>query len=207
VSPPTAGPPDRLPFAAVAGPELGTIMKRLFIIVAGAGAAAAMAAGCSSSSTGSSSTAPSSASSSGGAAMVRTASSSLGQILVDGSGRTLYLFKPDGTGKPTCTGQCSSIWPPETTTGQPQASGVPSGMLGTVTRSDNSMQVTVNGHPLYHFSHDSKPGDVNGQGVQGIWFAVSPCGNPVTSTGVGSSPSSPGGPSSSSAGGGGGYGY
>lgn len=183
-------------------------MNRLVLLAAGAGAAAALAAGCSSSTTASTSTAPSSGGSpsgAGGAATVKTASSSLGQIVVDGSGRTLYLFTPDTGGKATCTGQCAVIWPPDTTTGTPQASGLPASMVGTTTRSDHTMQVTFNGHPLYYFSHDSKPGDVNGQKVQGIWFVVSPSGTAV-STAAGTSPApSPAGPSSSS--GGGGYGY
>jgi predicted lipoprotein with Yx(FWY)xxD motif len=177
-------------------------MNRLAILTVTAGALAAAAAGCSSSGNSSSSGAGGAGAvtvTSGGAAVVKTASSPLGQILVDGSGRTLYLYKPDTGMTSTCTGSCASIWPPDATTGKPQGTGVSASMLGTTTRSDKSSQVTFDGHPLYYFSGDSKAGDVKGQGYQGIWFVVSPSGTAITSAPA---------PSSSSTGGsGGGYGY
>jgi predicted lipoprotein with Yx(FWY)xxD motif len=179
-------------------------MNRLAILAVGAGALGAVAAGCSSSSTPSStpSTSSSPPAASSGAATVKAAGSSLGQILVDGSGRTLYLYKPDTGTTPTCTGSCASTWPADTTTGKPQESGLTASMLGTTTRPDNhASQVTFDGHPLYYFSGDSKPGDVNGQDTMGIWFAVSPSGSAIT-TGHTPAPT----PSTSS-GGGGGYGY
>ncbi|MEY9846070.1 putative lipoprotein with Yx(FWY)xxD motif [Streptacidiphilus sp. BW17] len=191
-------------------------MNRLYVLAAGAAAVAALAAGCSSSSKSSAPSAPASPPASsapstvGGAATVKTAGSPLGQILVDGSGRTLYLFKADTGTTPTCTGSCASLWPADTTNGTPQATGGLSGtMLGTTTRTDDhTTQVTFDGHPLYHFSQDSKPGDVNGQGIQGVWFVVSPSGTAITGT-AGQAPSqtpSPT-PSPSSGGSGGGYGY
>jgi predicted lipoprotein with Yx(FWY)xxD motif len=186
-------------------------MKRFVLLAAGAGAAAALAAGCSSSTTASTSASASSgsaaagASGTGGVASVRTASSLLGRILVDGSGRTLYVFTSDSGGKATCTGPCATIWPPDTTTGTPRASGLPASMLGTTMRPDHITQVTFNGHPLYHFSGDKKPGDVNGQGIQGTWFAVGPSGSALTSASAGGSAPSPS--TSSGGGSGGGYGY
>jgi hypothetical protein len=77
-------------------------------------------------------------------------------------------------------------------------------LVGTSTRSDNTgMQVTYNGHPLYLFARDTKPGDINGQGVTAFgaaWFAVTPAGNQAS----GSSGSGSGGTTSP---GGGGFGY
>ncbi len=171
-------------------------MYRLAIIAVGAGALAAVAAGCSSSSTSSSAGPPTA---SGGAAIVKSASSPLGQILVDGSGRALYVYKADTGMTPTCTGSCASTWQADTTTGKPQASGVSASMLATTTRTDDhATQVTFNGHPLYHYSGDAKAGDVNGQGVNSMWFVLSPSGSAITTTPA---------PSTGSTGGGGGYGY
>jgi predicted lipoprotein with Yx(FWY)xxD motif len=181
-------------------------MNRLVILAVGAGAVAAAAAGCSSSSTSSpaASTSPSASSpaqASGGAAIVKTASSPLGQILVDGSGRTLYLYTPDTGTTSTCTGSCASIWPPDTTSGKPQESGLSASQLGTTTRADDhATQVTFDGHPLYYYSGDAKAGDVNGEGLMSVWFAVSPAGSAITAA---PAPSA----STSTSGSGGGYGY
>ncbi|WP_212516201.1 COG4315 family predicted lipoprotein [Actinospica acidithermotolerans] len=173
-------------------------MNRLALFAVGAGALAAVAAGCSSSTTSTASGSGGSATTSSGAAIVKTASSSLGTVLVDGSGRTLYMFKHDTGSSPTCTGSCASIWPPDDTTGTPQGTGVSSSMLGTTASTTaHATQVTFDGHPLYYYSGDSKAGQVNGQGVQGIWFAVSPSGSAITTTPA---------PSTSSTGNGG-YGY
>ena len=129
-----------------------------------------------------SSTSTSSAAS-GGAAAVDTASvGDLGTVLVDGSGRTLYLFESDTGSTSTCTGTCAGTWPAMTTTGDPTAGmGASASMLGTTTRDDGSTQVTYNGHPLYRFAGDQAPGDTNGQGVGGIWWVVSPAGDPIES--------------------------
>jgi predicted lipoprotein with Yx(FWY)xxD motif len=139
--------------------------------------------------------------SSGASATVGVASSSLGSILVDSTGRTLYLFKADVGTNSACAGACATAWPPLLATGKPTAGvGLTASRLGTITRSGGSRQVTYNGHPLYLFIKDQKPGDTNGQGVTAFgaaWFALSPAGNQISST----PPSSGGGASS----GGGGY--
>lgn len=111
---------------------------------------------------------------------VATASAALGKILVDGKGMTLYLFTKDtkGSGKSVCAGGCLAAWPP--LLGTPKAgSGVDATKLGTLTRDDGSRQVTYNGWPLYFWAQDSKPGDVTGQNVQGVWFVVSPQGDAI----------------------------
>lgn len=117
-----------------------------------------------------------SASSSGNA----TVSVGPGSFLVGANGLTLYLLMRDSAGTSTCTGGCASAWPPLTVTGQPAAgTGVNASLLGTITRTDGSIQVTYNGHPLYYYMGDSAPGDENGQGSGGVWFVVSASGDAI----------------------------
>jgi predicted lipoprotein with Yx(FWY)xxD motif len=122
---------------------------------------------------------------SGKAATVGVANSSLGQILVDSQGNTLYLFQKDTGDKSECSGPCTSAWPPLSASGKPTAgTGVNSSMLGTIQGTNGKPQVTYNGHPLYLYSGDSKPGDTNGQGINAfgaLWYTVSPQGNQITS--------------------------
>ena len=117
-------------------------------------------------------------------AMVKVANTGLGKVLVDSRGRTLYLFTKDSTTKSACSGMCATFWPPLQTGGKPAADpGASASLLGTIKRSDGTSQVTYHGHPLYRFAKDTKPGDVNGEGVTafgGSWFAVSPTGNRVS---------------------------
>jgi predicted lipoprotein with Yx(FWY)xxD motif len=124
--------------------------------------------------------------------VVSTATTSLGRILVDSRGHTLYLFQKDTNGKSACAGQCASFWPPLIATGKPlAAAGAKASLLGTTKRADGRMQVTYNHHPLYTFVKDTKAGQTNGQGLTafgGSWFVVSPAGNQVSSK-----PSNPGG--------------
>lgn len=113
--------------------------------------------------------------------VVTVESTDLGRILVDSSGRTLYLYAPDKKNQSTCYGQCAAFWPPLLTPGAPRAAhGVRASLLGTTRRKDGKLQVTYAGHPLYHFSEDTAPGDVKGQGLQNIWYALSVAGARVT---------------------------
>ena len=128
-------------------------------------------------------------------AVVKTASNKqFGAFLVDGAGRTLYIFTVDANGKDTvCTPQgpygaeCPAIWPPLTSAGAPRAgSGVKASLLRVYTRRDGKHQVTYNGHPLYYFHGDpntppgdKKPGDTRGQGLFGQWYVLSPNGTPI----------------------------
>jgi predicted lipoprotein with Yx(FWY)xxD motif len=118
-------------------------------------------------------------------ATVRVANSRLGRILVDSSGRTLYLFKADVGMRSACFGACATAWPPLRTGGKPAVhSGARAALVGSTKRSGGARQVTYNGHPLYLFIKDHKPGDVTGQGVTAFgaaWFAVSPAGKPISS--------------------------
>jgi predicted lipoprotein with Yx(FWY)xxD motif len=121
---------------------------------------------------------------------------SLGKVLVDSQGHTLYLFEKDtGTGS-TCFGACASAWPPLRATGKPTVgSGANASIIATKPRPDGKPQVTYNGHPLYRYAADQKPGDATGQGLSAFgaaWFALSPAGNqvsgqPTSSSGYGGS--------------------
>jgi predicted lipoprotein with Yx(FWY)xxD motif len=107
----------------------------------------------------------------------------LGSILVDGSGKTLYVLTKDTPNTSTCYDGCSQLWPPlVASSGSPNAgAGVDGSMIATAIRTDGTTQVTYNGWPLYYFSGDKAPGDTNGQGLKSVWFAVSADGNPVKS--------------------------
>jgi predicted lipoprotein with Yx(FWY)xxD motif len=104
----------------------------------------------------------------------------LGEILVDGQGRTLYLFEKDQGSTSTCSGSCASVWPPLTTSGATQAAtGASSALIATTARNDGKTQVTYQGHPLYYYVGDNNPGDTNGEGIDqfgGGWDVLSPQG-------------------------------
>jgi predicted lipoprotein with Yx(FWY)xxD motif len=113
--------------------------------------------------------------------VVTLGSTDLGRILIDGRGRTLYLYTPDRKATSTCYGQCAAFWPPLLTAKKARgAHGVKSSLLGTTKRKDGKLQVTYAGHPLYLFAQDAAPGDVFGQGLQNIWYAVSAVGAKVS---------------------------
>ncbi|ADI15273.1 COG4315 family predicted lipoprotein [Truepera radiovictrix] len=108
-------------------------------------------------------------------------SDTLGAHLVDGEGMTLYLFLNDSEGVSTCEGECAANWPPLLTDGNVVAGeGVDPELLGTTERSDGSLQVTYNGWPLYFWVQDVAPGDATGQGVNDVWYVVSPEGEAIT---------------------------
>ena len=116
-------------------------------------------------------------------ATVGPANSDLGKILVDSQGRTLYLFKADAGTKSTCFGECANDWPPLRAAGKPAGTGASASVVGTTARSDGKPQVTYQGHPLYLFEGDQKPGDTNGQGITAFgaaWYALTPAGNQVS---------------------------
>jgi predicted lipoprotein with Yx(FWY)xxD motif len=111
-------------------------------------------------------------------ASLMVADSSLGEIVVDGEGMTVYMFDNDTQGGDgsACEGDCAANWPAVTTdTEMPEVEGV-TGEVGTITGVDGGMQVTLNGWPLYYFAGDMAAGDVNGQGVNDVWWVLSPDG-------------------------------
>ncbi len=113
--------------------------------------------------------------------VLSTRSTSLGTVVVDGNGMTVYEFGKDTMGATTsaCTGSCATVWPEvHAGSGTPQVSGV-TGTVGTIVGTDGQKQVTLNGWPLYTFVHDKAPGDTTGQNFQGLWWALTPAGQRV----------------------------
>ena len=114
---------------------------------------------------------------------VGTAKSSLGRILIDAHGRTLYLFEKDRRGHSACSGTCATYWPPLLTKSKPTAgNGTRQSLLGMTPRSDGTLQVTYAGHPLYRFVQDTKPGQTTGQDLHDFgagWYVVSPAGKKI----------------------------
>jgi predicted lipoprotein with Yx(FWY)xxD motif len=112
--------------------------------------------------------------------VVSTAKTSLGRILVNSRGHTLYLFGKDRNGKSACSGQCATFWPPLIANGKPRvAGGAKASLIGTIKRADGRRQVTYNHHPLYTFVKDTKKGQTQGEGLSAFgakWYAVSPAG-------------------------------
>jgi predicted lipoprotein with Yx(FWY)xxD motif len=100
---------------------------------------------------------------------------------VNSKGLTAYYFDVDkaNSGMSACTGACATTWPAITTSSAtPTVKGV-TGTLGEITDPAGAKQITIDGRPIYTFASDSKPGDVNGQGVQGVWHVVSPSGSEI----------------------------
>jgi predicted lipoprotein with Yx(FWY)xxD motif len=172
-------------------PSRSGVLRRPLVALVALAAVGVLAAGCGSNGSGSggmggyssSGTAPAS----GGASSVATVSAtstSLGMILVDGSGRTLYLFEKDQGDRSACASACVAAWPVDHTTAPPKAgSGAKASLLGTIKRGDGSTQVTYDHHPLYYYSGDSQPGQHNGQGLNAFgakWFVVGPAGGAVS---------------------------
>ena len=174
-------------------------MRRPVVGLLALAAAGAIAAGCSSGNSGSGGSGGSSSGGGGGIyggggssptsgqsgpATVSTASTTLGSILVDGKGRTLYLFQKDQPNQSACSGACVSAWPVDPSSGTPKAgSGVKASLLSTIKRTDGSTQVTYNNHPLYYYSGDTQAGQLNGQGLNAfgaLWYVVGPNGARVT---------------------------
>jgi predicted lipoprotein with Yx(FWY)xxD motif len=120
--------------------------------------------------------------------VVSTATTSLGRVLVDAHGHTLYLFGKDRNGKSACSGACAAAWPPLIATAKPRAgAGAAASRLGTTRRADGRLQVTYNHHPVYTFVKDTKKGQTNGEGLTafgGTWDAVSAAGAKVQKRGA-----------------------
>lgn len=156
--------------------------KRLMILVPAALLLAL--AGCSSGSPApgaSSGQASGSSTQAASSAVLATASTSLGTVVVDGRGRTVYVFDEDepGSGRSACTGACASQWPAvETGSATPAVEGV-TGTVATITGVDGKRQVTLDGSPLYTYAGDTSAGDATGQGVGGSWWVVAPDGSRI----------------------------
>ena len=158
-------------------------MKHRVLLALAPAAAAVAIAGC-----GGGSGAPSPAAAptsrsgaSGSGATVTLTHSKLGSYLSDGKGRSLYLFEADKSTKSTCSSACASIWPPLTASGAVKpGTGVSAPLLSTTKRTDGSTEITYNGHPLYYYVGDDRPGRTTGQGLNQFgakWYLVAANGN------------------------------
>jgi predicted lipoprotein with Yx(FWY)xxD motif len=129
-------------------------------------------------------------------AKVMLRSTSLGRVLVDARGRTLYLFEADRIAKSACYGQCAAVWPPYLTGGAPLAGpGVKPGLLRTAKRRDGKLQLVYAGHPLYFFSGDASAGQVKGEGIEhfgGSWYVLGAAGKKIEPAPSGGTTTTPG---------------
>jgi predicted lipoprotein with Yx(FWY)xxD motif len=124
--------------------------------------------------------APRAATPAAAAPSVRVARTKLGRILVNGQGRTLYLYMKDRGTKSACSRRCAQVWPPATVSGAPTAGpGVAAAKLTTARGAGNRRQLVYNGHPLYTLTADVRPGQINGEGFLGTWYVVSAAGNRI----------------------------
>jgi predicted lipoprotein with Yx(FWY)xxD motif len=178
-------PPTRMRWAAAGGLSL------LTLVVGGAGATLAGIA-------------PAGAATHHAVVVKHENNAKLGTILVTSSGFTLYHLTTDKPNHPTCTGSCATIWPPLTIAHQEKKVTGGTGVTGlsAVKLSDGKWQVTYHGMPLYRFSGDTAAGETNGQGIGGVWFAVTA---PKTAAAAHHTTTSH--PATTSGGGGGGGGY
>jgi predicted lipoprotein with Yx(FWY)xxD motif len=184
---------------------IGLALATVGVVAAACSSSPTASSSTTTASTATSSTTTSSTSASGSTAVVDTAVvPGLGTILVNSSGRTLYLFTTDKQSTSTCTGGCLMAWPPLVASGNPTAgSGVKASLLGTVRNPDGSTQVTYNHWPLYTFIGDRAPGQARGQGnltSGGYWWVLGTNGMAVEAKASSTT-------SSTSASGSGGYGY
>jgi predicted lipoprotein with Yx(FWY)xxD motif len=124
------------------------------------------------------------ASAAAGLTLTLAEDSTLGSFVTGTDGLTLYIFTPDTATSSACVDQCAANWPPLTVAAATEAAagtGV-TGAIGTITRPDGKLQVTLGGHPLYYFANDKAAGDVNGQGLNDKWYAAGPDGAGVGMT-------------------------
>jgi predicted lipoprotein with Yx(FWY)xxD motif len=98
----------------------------------------------------------------------------IGKYLTDSEGMTLYWFKMDAPGSSACTGPCIKNWPVYYGESIEAPEGTKKDEFGTITRADGKKQTTFRGYPLYYWVNDTKPGDTNGEGLNGVWFVVKP---------------------------------
>ena len=114
----------------------------------------------------------------------------LGRYVTGANGLALYVFTKDAGTTSACTGACAENWPPLTVAaaGDVTAGAGVTGALGTITRDDGKLQVTLAGHPLYYFKNDAAAGDVNGQGINDVWFLAGADGTGLGMAGGEASP-------------------
>jgi len=141
-----------------------------------------------------------------GTATMMKIKTSIGPVLANVKGFTLYWYSKDTAMTSACTGGCTTAWPP--VTGKPMAAMGAHlvGKFGTITRSNGVLQATYKGHPLYTYSGDGAPGQAKGNGLGGVWHALRVTAVGAVAPGMGMSSSSPTPSASKSSSGSGGYG-
>ncbi len=103
---------------------------------------------------------------------LKLSDSTLGKIITDQNGKTLYFFSNDVAGGSQCSGGCLTNWPVFFKENPTFGSELSSADFGTITRADGAKQTTYKGWPLYYFAADAAAGDVKGENVNKIWFAA-----------------------------------
>ncbi|HKS47621.1 MAG TPA: hypothetical protein VJT49_21415 [Amycolatopsis sp.] len=105
----------------------------------------------------------------------------LGSIVVDGMGMTIYRYDKDSSNPPrsNCDGDCAQTWTPVRSGDGMKIEGIDQSLVGAVTRSDGSDQVTLAGWPLYRYTKDEMPGETAGQAINGAWYPITPTGQKV----------------------------
>jgi predicted lipoprotein with Yx(FWY)xxD motif len=163
--------------------RLVRIIALAFVVVLAACGSSGSKTSSTATTTGSSATTTAAAS----GATINTGQTSLGTVLVNSEGRTLYHFAKDTATTSACTGQCATTWPPITVPSgqQPQAGSGVTGSLTVINRPDGTQQAVFDGQPLYMYSGDTKAGDTNGEGIGGVWHVIKATG---ASTGAGATP-------------------
>ena len=167
--------------------DLAARLRRSVVAVA---AATAFVVGACAAPGGGASTAPTTVSEPSGAPAELTlelmTDDALGAYVVGMDGKSLYIFTPDTGSTSSCNDECAVNWPPLTadTAADVAAGEGVTGAVGTITRADGSLQITLGGKPLYYFKGDQADGDVNGQGLNDVWYLAAPDG-----TGIGMGPS------------------
>lgn len=115
--------------------------------------------------------------------VITTGDSEFGTMLFNDKRQAIYIWEIEESTKAECYGNCAELWPPVLTDGTPLASGsVSNELLGTTKRTDGSMQVTYNGHPLYYYAHE-KAGEVKCHNISthgGLWWVIQPNGMRAT---------------------------
>ena len=109
--------------------------------------------------------------------------SDFGRVLFDANSQAIYVFEIDDPNQSNCTSdECVEAWPPVLTEEEPSAgAGIEAELLGTISRDDGTLQVTYDGRPLYFYEHEG-PGEIKCHNVNlhgGLWWVVTPSGNPV----------------------------
>ena len=117
----------------------------------------------------------------------------IGAFLTGEGGKSLYVLTKDTPGVSTCTGSCATAWPPFVLdAGESVKGGADvTGSFGRISRDDGTTQVTYKDAPLYYFASDATAGEVNGQGLNGVWFVASPDGGPNSGSGSPSASTKP----------------